>query len=167
MSTERDSFAGAQQQIDFVVAWATETGFRCAPVPAHASTKNAGVVFDEDDYLLLGIMDGTPSLYLTSGVVQRIREDRVAALEAANSWTRSNPAFPCFFADGPHGWDLVLQQKLPLQLVVDAPEFVKSCIGSMPGLTRNMRATAASLGLVGEPFRWTPDDLRRLAARSM
>jgi hypothetical protein len=167
MTEIADILAATARQMDLVKQWAGRQGYRPVDLPEQAGTVNVGVMFADTAYVILGIMFGTPSLYITAGALQRIHEDRPPALQAANDWTRGNPAFPCFFADGPQGWDFILQQKLPLGLLIDAPQFVKSCIDLMPEATDKIRASAAELNLGGVPFRWVEDDISRLLVRSM
>jgi hypothetical protein len=105
------------------------------------------------------LLVGEPSLYITAGVLQNVRKDRLAVLEAVNSWTRENPGFACYFvdvilADGTRGWDIVMQQKYSLKLMIEAPEFVKASIQLTPLVLNRVRASAARLGLGGSPFTW-------------
>jgi hypothetical protein len=162
-----DIFTEAKEQIDAVRQWAVERGYACSPLPSHAGCANLGIPLGETSFAALSIMPGTPSLYLTAGVLHEIRENRRAALEAANSWTRGNPDFPCFFADAPDGGDLIIQVKFPLQVLNDAPDFVQWCIENLELVTSRLRDTATDLGVGGQPFRQVDGDIQRLLVRGL
>ena len=162
-----DIFAEAKQQIGAVMEWAGDRGYSCSPLPSHAGCANVGIPLGETTLVALSIMPGTPSLYLTAGVLHGIRESRRAALEAANTWTRGNPDFPCFFADAPDGGDLIIQVKLPLQVVSDAPDFVQWCIENLELVTGRLQDSATDLGVDGQPFRRVDDDIQRLLVRGL
>lgn len=115
---------------------------------------------------LLALEGGVPRVYVSGGILKGV-VDRGDALDAVNSWTRSNPAYPCFLsAQDPDGFSAMIQQQVfPLLLMQDTPAYVKSCIDDMIDVLLERRQAAMSQGLVGTPF--SPQDDAYLLATSL
>jgi hypothetical protein len=156
-----------ERQLDRIRQLATDRGYKFADLThGLALMASIGIAFGETEYVLLGIMMGAPEkLYITSGVLRNIRQDRLAALEACNARTRGNPGFPCFFGDGPE-WDIVLQQAHLVELMFRAPAYFDLCVEEVPNAVNSFREVLAEADLGGSPFHWREDDLERLVQRS-
>ncbi len=127
-----------------------------------------GVAWSETDFLALSVSLGSPSnLYITGGIYRDIPQDRLSALEAVNSLNQDNPAYTAFLHDAEIGWDLLLQQCLPIQLFVDIPPFLGACLQPTLGRIEEAREKCKELGVAGTGYRWVSDDLQRLLQTSL
>lgn len=88
--------------------------------------------------------------------------DSSVVLNACNDLTGNNPAFPTFLHDAEIGWDVLIQNSFPVQLLVDVPEFFFSCVSALPSAANDARVTLVDLGIGGNPYRWNKHDVDRL-----
>ncbi len=156
-------------QLDRIRALAPRCGFRPVTLPDSFRGAHLAIVLDESVYVALSLEFGMDVLFVTSGVLRDVTDDRLTALQACNALTRSRPAFPCFLApaDGPYGSDVILQQGHPLSLVHEAPGFFKFSVETMSSVTAKMRERLESEGLGGAPYRWNDEDIHRLTIRAL
>lgn len=119
-------------------------------------------------YCVLSVGAGGNELVvnLTIGVLKDIDQNRLAALDACNRLTRDNAAYPYFLHDASTGWDVLMQVRLPVGVVVDAVEYFLDLIVELPGV-----AGASQAQLVGElggvAYTWSDPDIQRLLLRSL
>jgi hypothetical protein len=128
-----------------------------------------GISFGETDYLVVTVL-GPPNdnqAYITSAVLRNVNQDRAAVLNVCNQLTRDNAAYPTYLHDADAGWDVLIQQVYPVQLLVDVPPFFVSCVQLLPQAAARARSKFGESWLGGMPYSWSPDDVRRLFIRSM
>lgn len=144
----------------------SEVGIRFSDV---GKVGGMGVWFGETDYIVLSVqaLSTVGALYITSGVLKDISADRLAILDICNNLTRDNPTYPVFLDDSEDGWDVLLQQRFPIdRLLANLPIF-KSYVEEFPGWARHARQRFALAGLQGQVHAWNADDVRRLVLRSV
>ena len=138
-----------------VQRWCDRHGYVWRDISVEATPWRKGISIPsaEPELLVFAIEAGTPCVYISGGVLRGVA-DRLRALEAANAWTRSNPAFPCFVpGDDASGTTSIVQQlKFPLALLADAPEFARSSIDHMADVLLERRGGAIEDGIAGVPF---------------
>lgn len=116
MPNIKDVYAeGAQQHVAFVQEWCDRCGYAWLEISSVAESWLAaqpgrkGVCLplagpSGPEIRLLALAGNLPTLYVSGGILKGV-VDQGSALEAVNSWTRSNPAFPCFLAQpDPNGF---------------------------------------------------------------
>ena len=160
----------ARQQLERIKALCTQTGFRYADLPSQFMGVGMAIGFGPADYVILSILAGgnENQFMITDGILKYIDRDRVAALEAVNHFTQRNTAYPVFLHDADAGWALIMQQTLPIDLLLDVPPFFSSCVRTLPVVVKEYRQTVAEKwDLGGQPWSWTPADHNALLTRSM
>lgn len=127
-----------------------------------------GVRSADGDFLVLSVAAGGSehTLNLTAGLLKDVEHDRLAVLDVCNSLTRDNAAYPMFLHDAEAGWDIVVQQRYPVDLLVRSPRLLAELATDLPVVAAAGRARCRQAGVVGEPYTW-PDDGKRLLFRSL
>ncbi len=165
-----DHLAPAKEGLNDIRSLCSQLGLKYVDLEPTFVGVGIAVGFEQDQYVVLSIMGGRSAnhLMITSGILNDIVRDRLAALDIANSLCRGNPSFPVFLHDADAGWSLMIQQMHPLPVVLAVPEFFESCVHAMPQVTIGHRRTIAErTGLGGRPWLWTEDDRSNLLFRSM
>jgi len=67
---------------------------------------------------------------ITSGILNDIKHDRLAALEASN--TLDNTAYPVYLHDAEVGWALLVQQTHMIEILLDLPGYFNNCVRALP-----------------------------------
>lgn len=160
----------AKQQLERVKVLCSQSGLNYLELAP--TFMGAGVVvgFGETDYVILSVGGGgnENQLLITSGILTGIKQDRSVALEAANYFTSNNSAYPVYLHDAEVGWALLMQQTLPVELLLDVPAFFVNCVKALPQMTISYRQTIAEKwDLGGRPWQWTSEDHKGLLIRSM
>jgi hypothetical protein len=133
--------------------------------PLGAGISVAGT---EADRLVLSVARATNRvLGITLGLLKDVRHDRFRLLELCNAMTRDNAALPVFLHDGPGGWDIHLQQRLEIELLLADPNFFRSCLQTVPAAAAAMRSRFRERGVESRPYGRAEADARRLLARSL
>ena len=159
-----------QRQMDRVVALLSQLGLRYVQIPRVLFGVGVGIGFSRTDFVVVSILGGGAEnqVMITSGILKDITQDRVAALEAANSLTRNNTAYPVFLHDAQAGWSMLMQTSLPIPVVLNNPQYLDVVVQGLPGLAEECRATIAERWpLEGVAWEWTDGDLDGLLIRSL
>lgn len=127
------------------------------------------VPFGEDGFVVLTIMGagGENQLLLTAPVLRDVGQDRLAVLDACNSQTRANPSFPTFLHDADAGWDILVQQGYPIQMLGYGADWIEVNVRGSAGVAGAIRDEMWAKGLGGTAYQWSGEDLERLFMRSM
>lgn len=161
----------ARQQLERVKVLCTQSGLSYVEINPTFMGVGVAVGFSDTEYVVLSVAAGgnENQLQITSGVLFDINRDRLTALEAANSFTSDNSAYPVYLHDAEVGWDLLMQQTLPIELLLDVPPFfTEFCVRALPQVVNGYRvAIAERWDLGGRPWQWTTEDLDALLLRSM
>jgi len=179
--------AEAWQQLEIVKQMVAATGQTFVELDPSPVGVGLALAWSDSQFIVLSIQGGgnEQQLFLTSGVLRDIGpigEPCLAALMACNRKTADNSAFPFYINElrgleaighevSPEaGQDVLIQQRYPLQLLIDVPPFFEYCISreSLPAETdraRNEFAATSEIG--GTPFSWNPEDVTRLLNRSL
>jgi hypothetical protein len=162
-----DFLDSATSQLNRLMAIVTQLDLKYIDLPPAPMATGFGVAFGDTEFVVAAIA-GTneASCYLTSGVLRDIVRDRLPVLEACNSRTSANPAYPCFLHDAEIGWDVLIQTSYPVQLLVDVPPFFGACLRSFSSEADRIRADFGDKGLGGAPYCWAEDDVHRLLMRA-
>ena len=160
----------ARPQLERIKVLCTRTGLKYVDLPPEFMGVGIAVGFGQTDFVILSVMSGGSEnqLMITSGVLNDIKRDRLAALEAANTLTRDNPAYPVYLHDAEVGWALLMQQTHFVEMLLDLPEYFSNCVRALPRVIvgyRNIISEKWDLG--GRPWEWTPEDHQSLLFRSM
>jgi hypothetical protein len=131
--------------------------------------SGVAVAWSETFYAILSIANFLDQqLNITYGVLRHINQDRLAALEFCNLHNQNMAAYPTYLHDAENGWDILQQNVLPLQILLEAPQFVLGFyLDGSSQTVDDLRAKAAERNLGGEPCRWNSDDVHRLLAKSL
>lgn len=127
-----------------------------------------GVYWEDGDFVVLSVAAGgnEHTLNLTAGVLKDVEHDRLAVLAVCNSLTRDNAAYPMFLHDAEAGWDVVVQQRYPLDVLLASPRLLADLSRALPTMAAVGRARCRQAGVVGRPYTW-PADGKRLLFRSL
>jgi hypothetical protein len=122
------------------------------------------VAFGETDFVVVSTAagDGHP-VSLSCGVLR----DRLLVLDGCNRITQDRAAYPVFVHDAEVGWDIVLQTSFPLQVLLDAPGYLRAMVVGLPDVATEARHQLLDSGVGGVAYRWERADLQRLLIRSM
>jgi hypothetical protein len=139
------------------------------PPPLLPVGVGVGLSWGDEGFVVAAIEAGGNEhlLALGSGVLRDIKRERLAVLEACNLHTRKNPQLPIFLHDAEAGWDLLLQQRLPLPLALENLDFLNVCMEAQLTMTQEARQTFSEANIGGAPYQWSGDDLSRLLLRSL
>jgi len=161
--------ASAAQQLNRIKGLCDGLGLKYLDVPDFVMGVGMVIGFGETEYALLSIMTGQENrLMVSGGIVKDINHDRVAALEAANSFTRDNSFFPVYFHDAEAGWSLILHQTHLLEAMLAAPDYFSLIVRSVPQMVTEYRRQLAEKGtVIGTEWRWTPEDHNLLLIKSI
>jgi hypothetical protein len=136
------------------------------PVPPIPVGVGIGVVWEDGDLLTISVGCDEGSLVnLTTGVLADVTQDRLLVLDACNRRTRDNSLLPFYLHDAEAGWDILLQQRFPAELLLGDRDFFSECVQVIPMAAREARADFAEQGLGGH--RYEASDLSRLLLRSL
>ncbi len=162
--------AAAARQLDRVTLVLRQQGLKYADLPRQAFGVGVAVGFGPHGYLVLSVMGGgmESQLLLTSGILNGIRQDRLAALDACNRFNQSNSAYPVFLHDAEAGWAILTQMTIPIELLIEVPDYLVGLVRGLPQLAKQYRDSLSEQGVLGgQPWAWTDEDLRSLLVRSM
>jgi hypothetical protein len=160
----------AVQQLERIKVLCTQSGLKYLELAAQFIGVGIAIGFSEVDYSILSVMGGgnENQLMITSGILNEINQDRLAALEAANYFNQSNTAYPVFLHDAQIGWALIMQQTYPIELLLDVPQYFSNCVRALPQVVVEYRNTIAEKwDLGGRAWSWTEEDHHALLIRSM
>lgn len=128
-----------------------------------------GIAFGPHEFVVLSVGGQTNShyIYLTTGLLRDVNQDRLGLLTLCNNMTNDNPAFPTILHDADAGWDILVQQTHPAQLMVDVPAFFVANVKALAANCADWRGRFAEIGAGGQPYAWENADIERLFVRSL
>jgi hypothetical protein len=160
----------AKGQLDRIKALCAQVELKYVEIPDSFMGAGVGVAFSETDYIILSILGGGSEgkLMITCGLAKDIKQDRLAALDASNTFTRNNTIFPVFLHDAKDTWSLLMQLTYTVDLLLDNPDYFAMVVRTVPQVAAQHRAELAEkYDLGGQPWRWTPEDLGLLLLKSL
>jgi hypothetical protein len=160
----------AKSQLGRIEALCTQGGLKYVELPDDVFGAGVGVGFGEAGYVILSVMGGgsESKLLITSGILKDIKQDRLAALNACNSFTSGNTLFPVYLHDAKNGWSLLMQLTYMIDLLLDNPEYFSLVVRTTPQIAAQHRAEIAEkCDLGGQPWQWTAEDLSMLLTKSL
>jgi hypothetical protein len=165
-----EMIALAKSQLGRIKALCAEVGLKHVELPDDMFGAGVGVGFGEAGYVILSVMGGgrESGLMITSGILKDIKQDRLAALNACNSFTSENTQFPVYLHDARNGWSLLMQLTCPIDLLLDNPEYFSVMVRTTPQIAADHRAKITeNYDLGGQSWQWTAEDLSMLLAKSL
>jgi hypothetical protein len=127
-----------------------------------------GLTRADAELLVLSVPRAAGSvLNVTAGVLKQVPHERCRLLELCNSLTRDNAACPVYLHDAPDGWDLHIQQRYLIELLLAAPWYLRACVENLPAVAKSARSKFRVAGIGGEPYTWNMADAHRLLTRSL
>jgi len=167
-STPDDLIGRAAQQLDRVKDALTSSGLRFVDLGSTVMGVGLGIAWSDTDYVVLSVSGGLEDvLNLTAGILKDVTHDRLNVLNVCNNLTQNNSAYPFYLHDAEVGWDIHVQQRYPIDVLLAAPSFFRSCVGDLPTIAKEGRNKFIEAGVQGEPHTWNDEDLHRLLVRSM
>lgn len=160
----------AKSQLGRIKALCDQIGLKYVELPDDVFGAGVAVGFGDAGHVVLSVMGGgsESKLMITSGVLKDMKQDRLAALSAANSFTSANTLFPVYLHDAQNGWSLLLQLTYTIDLMLDNPEYFELVVRTAPQICEQHRAEVAEkYDLGGQPWQWTADDLSMLLTKSL
>jgi hypothetical protein len=160
----------AKGQLGRIKVLCAQVGLKYAELPDDVFGAGVGIGFGDAGHVILSIMGGGSEgkLMITSGILRDIRQDRLAALTACNSFTSGNTLFPVYLHDAENGWSLLMQLTYTIDLMLDNPEYFSLAVRTTPQMAAQHRAEIAEkYDLGGQPWQWTAQDLSTLLAKSL
>jgi len=168
---EVDDLLGvASGQLERIKVAVSQLGLKYLDLVPAALGVGIGIAWGETKYVVLSIAGGgnENQLMLTSGVVRDVKQDRLAVLDACNRRNQNNSSYLFYLHDAEAGWDILLQNTYPIELLLDVPPFFQAAVTSLPRVTEEARTQfAEEWSFGGEPYRWNDEDVARLLLRSM
>jgi hypothetical protein len=158
----------AIQQLERVKVALAESGIPSLEAGLDAFGAGLGVVQDGGDFVMLSVSgpaDGV--LNITAGLLKDITHERPGVLELCNSLTKRNSACPAYLHDAPDGWDMLMQQRYLIDVLMGQPRFFRSCVETLPAVARSARTKIRAAGINGQSYIWCGADARRLLVRSL
>lgn len=165
-----DSIALPRQQLARIKVLCSQVGLDVVDLPEQFIGVGVAASFGPADYVVLSVMGGGVEnvLMITSGILKDIRQDRLTALNACNYFNSSNTAYPVYLHDAEAGWALIMQQTIPIDLLLDNPEYFNVTAHHLPRAVAEYRQTIAEKwDIEGQPWAWNGQDLSSLLVRSM
>ena len=159
----------AKGQLDRIKALCAQVGLKYVEIPDDFMGAGVAIAF-ETDYVILSVLGGGSEgkLMITCGLARDIKQDRLAALDASNTFTRNNSIFPVFLHDAKDTWSLLMQLTYTIDLLLDNPDYFAMVVRTTPQVAAQHRAELAEkYDLGGQPWRWTPEDLGLLLLKSL
>lgn len=143
-------------------------GLTTTPLPDVPFGVGFGVAFSGGTYSVVSVgAGGNESIVqLSVGVLKDLQKHRLEILDECNSLTRDNTAYPYFLHDADAGWDVLLQVRLPVQLVESGSSYFAALVEQLPQYVVPARNKLQQLA-AGSPYEWTADDTSRLLIRSL
>jgi hypothetical protein len=160
----------ARDQLERVRGLTRHVGFKFVELAPFPVGVGIGIAWGKQEYVVLTVAGGGSEhqLSITSGVLRDIRQDRLSALDTCNRLTQNNAAYPVYLHDAEAGWDILVQQTFPIEVLFAVPEFFASSCTNLPIVSANTREEFASRSSVGGVlYDWNEHDLHRLFLRSM
>ena len=160
----------AKGQLGRIRALCDQVGLKYIELPDAPFGAGGVVGFGEEGHVILSVMGGgsESKLMITSGILKDIKQDRLAALNACNSFTSGNTLFPVYLHDAKNGWSLLMQLTYTIDLLLDNPEYFSLVVRTTPQIAAQHRTEIdEKYDLGGEPWQWTPEDLSMLLAKSL
>jgi hypothetical protein len=160
----------AKGQLGRINALCAQVGLKYTEIPDSFMGAGVGVAFSETDYVVLSVLGGGSEgkLMITCGLAKDIKQDRLAALDASNTFTRNNTIFPVFLHDAKDTWSLLVQLTYTIDLLLDNPDYFAMVVRTTPQVAAQHRAELAEkYDLGGQPWRWTSEDLGLLLLKSL
>ncbi len=147
----------------------TVAGIKHVDVPKFVMGGGVAVAWSDDFFAVMSVANfNDQEIKITYGVLRNINQDRLSALEYCNLHNQNFVTYPTYLHDAENGWDIILQNVLPLQILRDSPEFVVGFyLHGSSEVIDDLRTKAAELGLGGQPYRWNDEDASRLLAKSL
>jgi hypothetical protein len=106
-----------------------ELGVRYTSLDDHGVGVGVSVAWGDEAFLVVSVPLFNPhTANITAGVLRDVERDRLAVLDACNRRNQSNPAWTYLLHDAELGWDVIVQQSFPIQLLVDVPPFLGACL---------------------------------------
>jgi hypothetical protein len=142
------------------------SGVKSVMAPRNPFGAGLGVLWDVDEFTVLSVMIGDLEIAnLGSAVLRGVARERAAILDITNRLTRDNPLMPVVLHDAEAGWDVLVTQRFPVQLLLENRRFLRDCVESLSGMAKQTVAELAPFG--GRRPRWTAEDLHELVTRTM
>lgn len=160
----------AKGQLGRIKALCAQVELKYVEIPDSFMGAGVGVAFSETDYVILSILGGGSEgkLMITCGLAKDIKQDRLTALDASNTFTRNNTIFPVYLHDAEDTWSLLMQLTYTVDLLLDNPDYFAMVVRTTPQVAAQHRAELAEkYDLGGQPWQWTPDDLGLLLLKSL
>ena len=160
----------AKSQLGRIKALCDQIGLKYVELPDDVFGAGLAVGFGEAGYVVLSVMGGgsESKLMITSGILKDIKQDRLAALNACNSFTSANTLFPVYLHDAGNGWSLLMQLTYTIDLLLDNPEYFSLVVRTTPQMsTQHCAEVAEKYDLGGQPWQWTAEDLSMLLTKSL
>lgn len=160
----------AKSQLGRIKALCAQVGLNYVELRDDVFGAGVGIGFGEAGYVILSVMGGggESKLMITSGILKDIQRDRLAALNACNSFTSANTLFPVYLHDAQNGWSLLMQLTYTIDLLLDNPEYFSLVVRTTLQMTAQHRAEIAEkYDLGGQPWQWTAEDLGMLLTKSL
>jgi len=171
MEKHVDEFLGmAAGQLERIKVAVSQLGLKYVNLEPTGIGVGIGISWGDKEYIVLSIAAGgnENQLMMTSGVLQDVKQERLAVLDACNRRNQSNSSYVLYLHDADIGWDILLQNTYPIELLFDVPLFFHSAMTCIPREAQEARVQfAEECGFGGEAYRWNDEDVARLLLRSM
>jgi hypothetical protein len=164
-----DEFFGpALSQLDRVKIALSRLGIRYRELQGCPLGVGVSVIWTESGYLVLSVAGAVDSLLnITAGLLKDVRPDRSQILELCNTMTRDNAALPVYLHDASGAWDINVQQRFQIDLLLTETRFFRSCLESLAVAAMKMRSKFHESGIEGRPYSLSGEDAQRLLLRSL
>lgn len=161
--------APAARQLERVKAMLTEHELRFTDLGEAVVGVGVALCWGETDWVVVSINGGgnENAIAVTAGILKNCSQDRPLLLDTCNSMTRDNTVYPVYLHDAADGWDVLVQQRFHIDLVLTNPVFFRNTLVNLPTYARQKREELVTAGIQGDTHLWDGETIHRLFIRSM
>jgi len=162
---ESDSLlAPAVVRLDRVKKAVSEVGLRYVDLGEAVVGVGIGLSWSPTDWVVISIAAGgfEDLVAITAGVLKDVERDRPRILDECNTRTRENITYPVYLHDAQDGWDVLVQQRFHIDVLLTVPGLLHGTLSNLPIHAQRTRDEFREHGLRGETHEWNADTTRLL-----
>ena len=167
VSLTLDSLEEASRQLERIKGLVGQLDLNYQDIRPSPLGVGIGIAWSETRFVVLSVPMTATLLFITSGVLRDIDKDPLSALTMCNARNQGTTAYPFFLHDADSGWDILVQQTHPIQLLFDVPQFFSACLRGVPDAAEEAQEEFLDGKIGGRPYHWNLEDLDRLLLRSL
>jgi hypothetical protein len=165
-----DPFDGAaRRQLNRLEATVSDLGLKFQELPECPLGLGFGVAWSATAFTVVSVnFEESVSLAnVVAGVLKSVPQDRLAILNTCNLVTKDHPLFATYLHDASAGWDVLVGQRLPVDLLESQSGFFGQLLEYDPIRAESAVEKFAAAGIASARHTWDADDLQHLLIRGL